>query len=236
MARCLLARRYRMLWLAIFGSLALHSLLLLPWYQPVTPPSQPVILAQLQAKIPHYTEGSVPTSSAKTPTESNRDLINNTKDTKQEQPKKITTQAQTKLKTTHTTSAKQALSQSITEQSNTNAKLTDTSLKPTPEAIGLNVSQDNEALDPLEQQFQQILLAHLRSKLVAPTELFGTVRLAIKFSYRQIATEVVVIHSSGHTALDDWALKAVLAANPFPPIPKELPDDFVFRPTLQIGD
>lgn len=98
---------------------------------------------------------------------------------------------------------------------------------------GLTVSKEAEASDPLEREYQQRLLAHLRNRLRAPAGLQGSVRLEIRFSYRQIASDVRVLRSSGNPTLDRWAVQAVLAANPLPPLPPALPDDYVFRPTLQ---
>lgn len=98
---------------------------------------------------------------------------------------------------------------------------------------GLTFSKEEQASDPLEYNYQQQLLAHLRQRLRAPAGLQGSVRLEIQFSYRQLATNIQVIHSSGNPALDDWAMKAVMAANPFPPVPAELPADYIFRPTIK---
>ena len=101
---------------------------------------------------------------------------------------------------------------------------------------GLSFSQEQLAEDPLERRYEQVLLAHLRQRLRAPAQWHGSVRLEIHFSYRQIATEIRVLTSSGQPGFDDWAQKAVMAANPFPPLPAELPDDFVFRPTIKTAD
>lgn len=89
--------------------------------------------------------------------------------------------------------------------------------------------------DPHQRHYQQQLMAHLRSRLIAPAGLRGEVRLELVIRYGSMATEVRVIVSSGSRQVDDWAIRAVLAANPFPPVPDHLPQPFVFRPTLNIS-
>ena len=98
---------------------------------------------------------------------------------------------------------------------------------------GLQFSKETDASNPLESTYQQQLLAHLQKKLRVPDNLSGKVRLEIHFSYRQIATEIRVLDSSNNPAFDDWAQKAVMSANPFPPVPAELPPDYIFRPTIR---
>src|SRR5690554_8091758 len=72
--------------------------------------------------------------------------------------------------------------------------------------------------DPFEREYQQKVLAHLRKTLLAPKHYSGSVRVEIRFSYRQIATDVRVVISSGNPFFDEWAVKAILVANPFPPV------------------
>lgn len=103
------------------------------------------------------------------------------------------------------------------------------------EQSGLAISKDMLSSDPFELEYQQKVLAHLRKTLLAPKHYSGSVRVEIRFSYRQIATDVKVVISSGNPFFDEWAVKAILVANPFPPVPKELGDDYVFRPTLKVG-
>ena len=105
----------------------------------------------------------------------------------------------------------------------------------TKEESGLAVSKELLSSDPLERDYQQKVLAHLRKTLTAPHSFSGSVRVEIRFSYRQIATDVQVIDSSGNPAFDDWAVKSILVANPFPPVPKELGDNYVFKPTLKVS-
>lgn len=102
--------------------------------------------------------------------------------------------------------------------------------------IGLSMSQDELAIDPLERSFQQQILAHLRNKIRAPESWHGSVRLEIQYSYRQIITQVRIIRSSQNDAFDDWAIKAILSANPYPKVPADLPENYVFRPTLQVAE
>lgn len=103
------------------------------------------------------------------------------------------------------------------------------------EEAGLVISKDLLSSDPFEREYQQLVLAHLRKTLLAPKHYSGSVRVEIRFSYRQIATDVRVVISSGNPFFDEWAVKAILVANPFPPVPPELGDNYVFRPTLKVG-
>jgi TonB family protein len=103
------------------------------------------------------------------------------------------------------------------------------------DAPGLSMSQDELAIDPFERSFQQQILAHMRNKIRAPNNLHGSVRLEIQYSYRQVITQVRIIRSSNDEELDDWAIKAILSANPYPSVPKDLPENYIFRPTLQVA-
>lgn len=206
--------------LALVGSLAAHSLLLLSPAATPPPPPQKVILATLLEPIPHYPKQQKPALAQA--------------ETAQTPPAEI---AETRPLTS-TASPHPAITQPAPEQplQLPTTAFDSPSANPAPEPIiGLTLGQEQSAVDPLEQSYEQRLLAHLRAHLVAPAELEGHVRLAIQFSYRQIATEVKIVKSSGDPRVDDWAVKAILAANPFPPLPKELKDDYVFRPTLKIG-
>ncbi len=95
-------------------------------------------------------------------------------------------------------------------------------------------AQTQQISDPVERDYVQRLLEHLNRKIIAPAELAGKVRLKLTIQYRQIATQVEIIESSGNPATDDWVKKAVLAANPFPPTPNELPQPFIFSPILDL--
>ena len=90
--------------------------------------------------------------------------------------------------------------------------------------------------DPTYTSHLKILTQYLAQRLSAKDDLSGTVRLKIKIQYGSIATSVKVAVSSGNPALDDWAVKAALNANPYPKTPKQLGDTFEFSPTLKLGD
>lgn len=94
---------------------------------------------------------------------------------------------------------------------------------------------EEEYSDPIERSYAQQILAHLDQHLIAPQHLRGQVRLSLTIRYGQIATQVEVIKSSGSAEVDDWVLKAVLAANPFPAAPAELTSPFIFRPTIDLS-
>lgn len=95
-------------------------------------------------------------------------------------------------------------------------------------------AQTRQISDPVERDYVQRLLEHLNRRLIAPAEMSGKVRLRLTIQYRQIATQVEIIGSSGNPATDDWVKKAVLAANPFPPTPNALSQPFIFSPTLDL--
>lgn len=101
---------------------------------------------------------------------------------------------------------------------------------------GLSNRVDELSSDPLERNYQQQILAHLRNHLAAPQHLKGSVRLSLTIQYGQIATDVSIVRSSGSEEADDWAVRSVIAANPYPPVPTDLPSPFIFRPTIAIGD
>src|SRR5690554_8162762 len=61
----------------------------------------------------------------------------------------------------------------------------------TKEESGLAVSKELLSSDPLERDYQQKVLAHLRKTLTAPHSFSGSVRVEIRFSYRQIATDEI---------------------------------------------
>ncbi|MCA6063643.1 TonB family protein [Thalassolituus marinus] len=100
---------------------------------------------------------------------------------------------------------------------------------------GLSDQVDELSSDPTERSYQQQILAHLRNHLAAPQEYSGSVRLSMTIRYGQIATDVQVLRSSGNPLVDDWAVKAAIGANPYPPVPTELSQPFTFRPTIAIG-
>lgn len=95
--------------------------------------------------------------------------------------------------------------------------------------------QEEKYSDPVERSYAQQILTHLDQHLIAPQHLRGQVRLSLTIRYGQIATQVEVIKSSGSAEVDDWVLKAVLAANPFPVAPAQLPSPYIFRPTIDLS-
>lgn len=106
-------------------------------------------------------------------------------------------------------------------------------LSEAPAQPGLNDAQDELSEDPLERSYQQRILAHLRQQMQAPAALSGSVRLSLTLRYKSIATDVQVIRSSGNQQLDDWAVKAAIAANPYPPVPDGFAEPYIFRPTIR---
>lgn len=225
--------QHRLLLGMLAASLLLHSLLLAPgWHWPQAQPQPVVILAKIrspepQAPVRHDTAASQTAAPANQP-------LPPTPPQPQPPTKPLLT---TNAASRPLTSVPQPASPEQTAQ--TTNKNTSSAVSTTPDGEqpdsrpGLTFSKEEQASDPLEYSYQQQLLAHLRQRLRAPAGLKGSVRLEIQFSYRQLATNIQVIHSSGNPRLDDWAMKAVMAANPFPPVPAELPANYVFRPTIK---
>ena len=218
-------RQHRLVLGTLAVSLLLHGLLLLPgWNWPQQPPKPVIILADLrqpepQAPVRHDAAASQPDAAANQPLPPAP-----SQPEQQPQPAKPEQAAQTTSKNTST----------IKTNKSTSSAVSATPAGEQPDSHpGLTFSKEEQASDPLEYSYQQQLLAHLRQRLRAPAGLQGSVRLEIKFSYRQLATHIQVINSSGNPGLDDWAIKAVMAANPFPPVPAELPADYIFRPTIK---
>ncbi|QQD24874.1 TonB family protein [Venatoribacter cucullus] len=225
--------QHRLLLGMLAASLLLHSLLLAPgWHWPQAQPQPVVILAKIrspepQAPVRHDTAASQTAAPANQP-------LPPTPPQPQPPTKPLQT---TNAASRPLPSVPQPASPEQTAQ--TTNKNTSSAVSTTPDGEqpdsrpGLTFSKEEQASDPLEYSYQQQLLAHLRQRLRAPAGLKGSVRLEIQFSYRQLATNIQVIHSSGNPRLDDWAMKAVMAANPFPPVPAELPADYIFRPTIK---
>lgn len=101
-----------------------------------------------------------------------------------------------------------------------------------PKPITAWQADDALSLDPLERDYQQQVLAHLRQHLIVPAHLHGEVRIRFTVRYRHIATDVRVLEHEGHGDLAAWINRHVLQANPFPTVPAELPDPWSFSPTL----
>ncbi|MBE0482577.1 MAG: hypothetical protein IBX52_03660 [Bacterioplanes sp.] len=93
-------------------------------------------------------------------------------------------------------------------------------------------ASDTLSRDPIEQHYQQQVLAHLRQHLIAPATWQGEVRIRFTVRYRHIATDLVILEQHGNPELAEWIVRSVLQANPLPPVPNDLPDPWSFSPTL----
>lgn len=225
--------QHRLLLGMLAASLLLHGLLLASgWHWPQAQPQPVVILAKIRSPEPQ-TPVRHDTAASQTAAPANQPLPPTPPQPQPPTKPLLTTNAASRP----LPSVPQPASPEQTAQ--TTNKNTSSAISATPDGEqpdshpGLTFSKEEQASDPLEYSYQQQLLAHLRQRLRAPAGLKGSVRLEIQFSYRQLATHIQVIHSSGNPRLDDWAMKAVMAANPFPPVPAELPADYIFRPTIK---
>gem|GEM_PF-2737503 len=231
-------RSNKTLWAAIVCSGAVHafffgSSIISPAPQ-IKPQAYPVILAELRHEQPQQAQlqqqqsqpvlEKTPNEQAPAPLESA--LIESEQST---QPKPS---SQT---TTSKTPKKPVAKKEPAESAATTKPVAEKTTLDKTEQSGLAISKDMLSSDPFEREYQQKVLAHLRKTLLAPKHYSGSVRVEIRFSYRQIATDVRVVISSGNPFFDEWAVKAILVANPFPPVPQELGDNYVFRPTLKVG-
>ncbi len=96
---------------------------------------------------------------------------------------------------------------------------------------------DQRFSDPVEQKYYERLMAHLNQKLPAhPAGIQGDVRLQVTIKYGAVITAVDVIVSSGDPTTDEWARRAILATSPVPAVPSDLPQPYLFRPTLRLTD
>jgi len=233
-------RHYQRLLLAVAISLLLHALLLsAPFSVRLTPAqTQPVINAELRqpqisartlqdespAQMPKAQVQTVPTQEV-TQSQSEAVKHNAAPEQSQKQP-----QAKTEA-------AKQQPQKPIPEPQSAPQPTQQSTAQPAQQLIqkqaGLVTEKEDLSADPLERSYQQKLLAHLRERVIAPAQFTGSVRLELTLSYRQVATNVRVIRSSGDPVMDDWAIKAALAANPYPRVPAELPASYTFRPTIR---
>ena len=221
--RLAIVRRFPLL-TALLLSAVLHSVLFLPWpEQTRSTPAVPVINAELRQLQPH--QQTLQSAAETIPARPSSPDIPQSPGTP---PPAVPRQSGQALAgpspgahpATHQTAHKATPADFPARQAQ-------------PAQTGLTLTEDELSSDPPERRYQQRLLAHLREKLTAPAELNGSVRLSLTLSYRQIATEVQVIRSSGDPRLDDWAVKAVIAANPYPRVPDDLPAAYTFRPTIR---
>lgn len=245
-------RHYQRLLLAVAISLLLHALLLsAPFSVRLTPAqTQPVINAELrQPEVSARTlqdeaPAQVPTAlvqAAQTQevAQSQSETVKQNAAVKQSAavkhnavPEQIQKQPQAK-----TEAAKQQTQKPIPEPQAApqprQQSSAQTAQQPSQKQSGLVTEKEDLSADPLERSYQQQLLAHLRERVIAPAQFTGSVRLELTLSYRQVATNVRVIRSSGDPLMDDWAVKAALSANPYPRVPDELPASYTFRPTIR---
>ena len=239
-------RHYQRLLLAVAISLLLHTLLLsAPFSVRLTPAqTQPVINAELRqpevsartlqdeapAKVPKAQVQAVPTQEV---AQSQSETVKPNAAVKHNAvPEQSQKQPQAK-----TEAAKQQTQRLIPEPQSTpqpkQQSSAQTAQQPSQKQSGLVTEKEDLSADPLERSYQQKLLAHLRERVIAPAQFTGSVRLELTLSYRQVATNVRVIRSSGDPVMDDWAVKAALSANPYPRVPDELPASYTFRPTIR---
>ncbi len=239
-------RHYQRLLLAVAISLLLHALLLsAPFSVRLSPAqTQPVINAELRqpeasartlqdeapAQVPTTQVQAVPTQEV---AQSQSEAVKQNAAVKHNAvPEQSQKQPQAK-----TEAAKQQTQQLIPEPQSTpqpkQQSSAQTAQQPSQKQSGLVTEKEDLSADPLERSYQQKLLAHLRERVIAPAQFTGSVRLELTLSYRQVATNVRVIRSSGDPLMDDWAVKAALSANPYPRVPDELPASYTFRPTIR---
>lgn len=239
-------RHYQRLLLAVAISLLLHALLLsAPFSVRLTPAqTQPVINAELRQPevsartLQDASPAQVPTAQVQAAqtqevAQSQSEAVKQSAAVKHNAgPEQGQKQPQAK-----TEAAKQQTQKPIPEPQAApqprQQPSAQTAQQPSQKQSGLVTEKEDLSADPLERSYQQQLLAHLRERVIAPAQFTGSVRLELTLSYRQVATNVRVIRSSGDPLMDDWAVKAALAANPYPRVPDELPASYTFRPTIR---
>lgn len=239
-------RHYQRLLLAVAISLLLHALLLsAPFSVRLTPAqTQPVINAELRQPevsartLQDASPAQVPTAQVQAAqtqevAQSQSEAVKQSAAVKHNAgPEQGQKQPQAK-----TEAAKQHPQKPIPEPKSApqprQQPSAQTAQQPSQKQSGLVTEKEDLSADPLERSYQQQLLAHLRERVIAPAQFTGSVRLELTLSYRQVATNVRVIRSSGDPLMDDWAVKAVLSANPYPRVPDELPASYTFRPTIR---
>lgn len=220
-------QHYQRLLLAVSISLLLHALLLsAPFSVRLTPAqTQPVINAELrQPQVIAQTLQDDAAAQVQTAEVHTAQV----QETAQSQSAAVKHNAGPEQGQKQPQAKTEAAKQQTQQQSSTQ-----TAQQPSQKQAGLVTEKEDLSADPLERSYQQQLLAHLRERVIAPAQFTGSVRLELTLSYRQVATNVRVIRSSGDPVMDDWAVKAALAANPYPRVPDELPASYTFRPTIR---
>lgn len=227
--------RQHPLLMALLFSAAVHLLLVLaPGHDTPAPQPVPVINAELRSAVPRTAQQQQPASKENPPEDAQK---SSEKTVKEIRDNIITSKGDNKRTAAP---ARPAPQESAVTTSPPKTPLPPAAVNPLPATTdklppGFEDADDEQNMDPLERSYQQQLKAHLHNHLLADESFNGSVRLELTIQYRQIATNVQVIRSSGNPALDQWAVRATIAANPFPKAPHELPDPYIFRPTIKVG-
>lgn len=238
-------RRHRLILLAVLLSLALHSLMLLYHHQSPQRPSPASIQAQLLSQ-PLKSRDQLDQRQQQEQTQS-RESPDQLTELSPESAQPLTQTPPEPADDDRAQATNKAVVSSDTERQRKINETGKTSVKPLAEASQQqpaqlpqqqqeekNKARQQQISNPQERSYVQQLSEHLNRKIIAPAGLSGKIQLRLSIRYRQIATSVTVIKSSGNPATDDWVVKAVLAANPFPPAPEHLPEPYLFYPTLDL--
>ena len=98
----------------------------------------------------------------------------------------------------------------------------------------LKSGEEQRTSDPVQRRYQDQVLAHIRNTFNLPAYTQGKIRLQLTFNYGNFVTNVEVVTSSGDQKTDNIVKKAILSANPFPTMPKEIQQPYIFRPTIDL--
>lgn len=230
--------RQHPLLIALLFSAAVHLLLVIaPGRDSPAPQPVPVINAELRSAVPRTAQQQQPAGKEKSQQNARKDAQKSSQKTAKElRNNAVTSQGENPRKAVPARPAENAAAATRPLTTPETALPVVTPLPVTTNSLpGREDTDDEQNLDPLERSYQQQVQAHLHNHLLADESFNGSVRLQLTIQYRQIATNVQVIRSSGNPALDQWAVRATIAANPFPKAPRELPDPYVFRPTIKVG-
>ena len=156
--------------------------------------------------------------------------------------KKLTTDtaSNNKVKQTKEISDQEQVEQITAESSEQPAETEPQAANPQSQAQQQQVSQarveaHSGSEDPTYTSYLQVLKQYIGQRVLSKPGMQGVLRIKMKIEYGSIATSVQVIESSGNAALDEWAKRAILSANPYPKIPEELGNTFEYAPTLRLG-
>ena len=223
-------RKHHRLLLALLLSAGLHLLLL--WPQASSPgPQPPVINARLQ--LPEPVIPQLTARPASQPLPQPAEQLPSTKPAAtQDSTRGVSAAANQHKSAGAQPGSGTAAEETTTPASDNRAESADR--QPSPGKT--EAMEQALAADPQERHYQQQILAHLREQLIAPAQFRGELQLQLTLRYRRIATDVQVVISSGNAQLDAWAVKAAIAANPYPAVPDSLPSPYRFRPILRISE